>query len=214
MKITSFTTIYSRIQTPTRQQNTNFEALLQDKMPHNRQGDEYYWHHQQQLQRSALTFDAHDNQITPTYIGLKAQEAADIASIKQSFNNTQDIAQTNRSPISYTMKSAELTPGHLRIDKTTHQINLQHPYIFDAHPLSYANTSNKPVDKAPTPLMRFTTIRSKPYQLFIKDKTVELTLNTNAWSDKHRDTLKKTITTWLKQQGYSLQQLIINGVIQ
>ena len=54
----------------------------------------------------------------------------------------------------------------------------------------------------------------KHYQLFISSNHVELTLNTAQLSNRQTSELQKLIKQWLSNKGYSLKQLMINGVQQ
>lgn len=195
-------------------QDNVFEQLL-NAPTQPMQSDAYYWQQQSKLQPSALTFKAKNiqdklpnsiPQITQTSkLPPKAGTAIEEATISHVFVHLEksitETTQCSKLAIEQLIKCMAKCIEQPRVGLE------QKPF----------NHSNKTVKSTPLPLNKpilpaDSTV--KPYQLYVTNNQIELSLNTAHLSQSQLDELHLLINDWLIQKGYTLKQLIINGIQQ
>lgn len=195
-------------------QDNVFEQLL-NAPTQPMQSDAYYWQQQSKLQPSALTFKAknvHDKlsdpipQVTQTSkLPPKSNTVIEEATISHVFVRIE-------KSITVTAQCSKLAIEQLI--KSMANFIEQPPVGLEQRPF---NHSNKTVKSTPLPLNK-PILRAdstvKPYQLFLTNNQIELSLNTAHLSQSQLDELHLLINDWLIQKGYTLKQLIINGIQQ
>ena len=177
--------------------------------------DNYYWHHQNQLQPSALTFKSHpseDNASAPT-IHAEATAESSMQSI-----DTPAMNQVNTTSIMVTIeapKQADTTKARFSLESFIEGIETHVNPPF--HVLERIQIQSAIRDEKAAAIQT-TAVASpasfKNYHVFTDEACIELTLNTRALSSQESSQLQRTIKQWLVQQGYTLKTLIINGVKQ
>jgi hypothetical protein len=195
-----------------------FDALFEDWLDTpstKKNGDDYYWQHQNQLQQSALMFSS-----------VNKQEA--------SKRDNREVLpdQDNRTAIknSVFVSPAMITPIPKPVDTPSPSlaslISLAEPQITglkETHEPTTMSSDSKIINKmdAKNNSIEFIIRQILPknsifknHQLFINNNEVELTLNTSQLSKEETHQLQKFMKQWLNQKGYALTKLIINGVLQ
>ena len=196
------------------EQDTCFEHVL-DSPGKERQDDDYYWQHQSQLQQSALTFNplvgkASHPEITSFDKAIVKSPALVATDIEQQLTHLC-IIMDNYVPMSTTI--AELGIEQL-IDGISTTLNPtgRHAEAEITDQAVVNKYSKQPISNQP--LLQSTLLSFKNHQLFLSDNALELTLNTTHLSKQQASELQKLIKQWLTQKGYTLKQLMINGVQQ
>lgn len=189
------------------EQETGFEDLI-------RQDDAYYWQHQNQLQQSAITFnpfvrDTHQTitsdtkkttNITNPVINITANEPSPV--------HVLFIRLEKTTPECITAPELIIEQLMMHIEHITEQTSMGTEHQIVEQPIVKKTLYLKPVLNAATPST------FKNYQLFLEDNQVELTFNTTRLSKQHITALQKSVQHWLRDRGYTLKQLMINGVPQ
>lgn len=175
-------------------------------------GDEFYWQHQNQLQQSSLRFNAAltNHHPLPTHILSSANLLEKLQTCNQeseplevSVNNSDGDAAVH--PI--------LSLDNKAISNITQQVNQCLEQIPDARlevPIK-RNDHPRGTTKS-TPVTREFKQKFKNHHIFIKDYSIELTLNTHELNQLEQNELKELLTSGLKRKGYVLTRLFINGV--
>ncbi len=173
--------------------------------------DNYYWQHQNQLQPSALTFQA-------LVQDKKAPAAATSEAAETSEPRPFDKA-TLSTTLVITIKSqmpAEIMLRHFDVDALINGVNKQ---INAQAILPQLGVAQSVINQTKT-ITQSGTVTSPAFvsfknpHVFIDEHCIELTLNTRALSLQEANALQRTIKQWLVQNGYALKTLIINGVQQ
>ncbi|HBI22112.1 MAG TPA: hypothetical protein DDY37_05960 [Legionella sp.] len=193
----------------------NMKPTLINPPPSVRSFDNYYWQHQNQLQPSALTFQALV-QDEKSHVGPNAEALVGFES--QRLNNTGKNAPLTTTLI-LTIEShrpAAIIPRPFDVESLINGMSKPlNPQAIPLEPsvsLPVVNPTKVMVNSSvvtPTTLSSF-----KNHHVFINKQCIELTLNTRALSSREAKTLQRTIKQWLVQNGYALKTLIINGVQQ
>lgn len=197
------------------QQPSDFDRwLLKPK----RSGDDYYWQHQDQLQQSALRFDA---VIKPIDTSVTKDNPSCLLTIKTTEITESDTVKISGLP-GMTPSAAAKTIQSLPDFKALHSIinqwlkegreDLANPAPSTLHRETRATQpvlTSEPRSLSGTPSPEF-----KNHQLFQNNQTVELAFNALALNPAEIHNLKKMIKTWIARQGLVLDQLLINGVQQ
>ncbi|CAM2806737.1 hypothetical protein [Legionella worsleiensis] len=178
-------------------------------------GDEYYWQHQEQLQQSSLTFAKKPEHEQHTEEPLKKDT-------DNAANNT--IHQTMYDTVTSSQKLNEMNP---HTNKQGADLSTE---LIKSLMIDHYNSPNYPV---PEPVYRsadcpinVTKIKDSPsvsdqndsqsqfknHHLFIEHNEVELSLNAHDLNEKEQNELKRFLKLNLKQKGFNLKQLLINGV--
>ncbi len=174
----------------------------------------YYWHHQNQLQPSALTFKAIElEKKSSTPLDIHTTQAPTMPSIK-----TTDAALRQTTSVRITIETpqqASTTQPGILIESFVEHIEAR----INAQPNALEPKINQAIARQDKAIR----VQSRPiappsalknHHVFIDESCIELTLNTRALSSHVANTLQKTIKQWLVQNGYALKTLIINGVKQ
>ncbi len=190
------------------QQGSDFESLLS---PFSEKGNAY-WQHQNQLQPSALTFKpaiTHaETKITPDNEPIKEPIILPITidPAPQVTHIAMQIEKNTPSSITLSKLTIEQFVTHIKT-------SMEQPFEMLGQGPTYAR--NVGWASAQHARLSSTNIQSfKQYQLFADDMQVELTLNMTYLSKQDLTELKKLIQHYLSQKGYTLKQLMINGVKQ
>lgn len=195
-----------------RETESGFDQLL-DSPVKERTDDDYYWQHQNQLQQSALTFNP---------LASKARSPIIIS---------DDAAITQEAPRVIVTTNAEITHASIALDRylpeSTTPSELEVLQLFATIKTTLEPKGNPPEGEITDQSTAKNTSKHvmsnqtllpnalfKNYQLYLNDNSVELTLNTAQLSKHQANELQKLIKQWLTKKGYSLKQLIINGVQQ
>lgn len=200
------------------QQDNTFESLLSPSVQ-SRHSDEYYWQQQSKLQQSAITFKsrkAQDKLPDPTssenLIHEHALSPKTLPSIDEPAVSHIVIRMEKSSPAAPILSNVSIKPLIKYIEKPMVQpssYGLKENELNQSAAIDKANPRmqlNKPI-LAPESIV-------KPYQLFLTNNQVELSLNTAHLSKQQICDLHILIKDWLAKKGYSLKQLIINGIQQ
>lgn len=191
------------------QRDCSFENWLQSPTRQS-SGDEYYWQHQQHLQRSALTFNGIDgNKKTPPAT-LAAQSTNQVNESNRVVPDNMASALTPRASIpDNTVDENNTAPLHIDLE-TTDPIQQQgvatkNPCLQKAPSAKKSPATSTIIPKAP-PQMDY-----KKHHLFIESDNIELSLNTQGMNREESHTLRQLIKQWLAKKGLRLTKLIING---
>lgn len=178
-----------------------------------RKEDDFYWLHQNQLQQSALTFYPLVDKKIPmqsTYSEITCQAHT---------LEKKAMAIEARTQINNPLEKKLLYP----ISIVSHDITALITSIKTVLNQSiYTSTTKKAKETiatmSPKQILNHQALTIpallKKHQLFLSDKTAELTLNTSDLSQQQANELQRIIKDWLINKGYVLKQLIINGVKQ
>lgn len=216
MKVTDFPTNSNRITSFVKQEpDAGFSHLLNlaDK---GTSGDDYYRQHQNQLQQSALSFKPFlTKERLPLPLdsenALVLKKSSTAVHVEVDSAHTQHTAQTS---LKLELQISEKNPQFL-IEALIKDM--------ESMMTSWVSLPEVIVKSTPQPLPIVQHIKQtvvppyrsfKNHQLFIHDKSVELTLNTTQLSKQQTYELQNFIKQWLAKKGYCLKQLIINGVKQ
>ena len=192
------------------------KPTLLNPRPSVRSFDNYYWQHQNQLQPSALTFQALV-QDEKSRVGPHAEALVDFESQRLDNHTGKNVPLT--TTLILTIKShssSAIIPRPFDVESLLNEMN--QPFNPQTNPLEpnlmqrVANPTNVRVKRCavtPTTLSSF-----KNHHVFINDDCIELTLNTCTLSLTEANALQQSIKKWLIQNGYVLKTLIINGVQQ
>lgn len=195
------------------QEKANFEQCINTPTKQN-SGDAFYWAHLEQLQQSALRFEAHALKNPKP---IPKQLAPNKTPIHQ--NSAQATPQIIQHQVHVdSFKSYEITDicplPEFQINKT---MPIAAPHTFVPN---YLTHEIKDVDKAFAPLKQPITPlfnapqNNKKHHLFTQGNQAQLTLNTKGLNPLDKKELIQLIQNRLKQAGLSLSHLIINGVNQ
>ena len=180
-------------------------------------GDDYYWQHQNQLQQSALTFNpivskTHSPPIIPDD-DTTIQPESSITAINM--DTTEQQMPINRLVETYLTQSTTLETLDVELLLTTIEQGIQNAVSHnDIKRVNQTLSKNNCDRKLIANEVMLANSLFKHYQLFISSNHVELTLNTAQLSNRQTSELQKLIKQWLSNKGYSLKQLMINGVQQ
>jgi hypothetical protein len=175
-------------------------------------GDEYYWQHQNQLQQSALRFEA-----------TSFKEAPSKTTLLQNTEVVMTAPQVQKQNVLSSKQEQSLLPNtQSQIVSTTQLTHLMTELesVFEQYRLQpVTGQIQKTIEsKNCSPLvnsMRQTSIppRFKNYHLFIQGAQIELTLNLKPLNNQEQKEIIDLIQTHLKKKGLLLNRLIINGVV-
>jgi hypothetical protein len=190
---------------------SNFEHMITTPTKQS-SGDEYYWQHQNQLQQSSLRFTA---------MGSRDEKKQNIASpiqLEKSAVLPQEV------PKSETQFDTEFTPDEFHPNSNfTEQVSSMYAHVEDelSHLLSPNSIDNPFLTKEiviPKKMIRTSQPTAdcssffKNHHVYIEGNDIELTLNTKELNEHEQKELQHLIKSHLKKQGFSLKQLIVNGV--
>ncbi|MGQ3891453.1 hypothetical protein [Legionella sp. CNM-4043-24] len=178
-------------------------------------GDDYYRRHQEQLQQSALRFDARPASVS--------QPVSPGQPVRQPSSEEPDLSGQEQSAGRLRMVSAYQADysclPRQPLSSSDRQSLLQMLKDNTGIALSFANSpperASGEAQAAHTPGAG--TVSRNPHsshQLFVDDRQVELSLNTRELRPNEVRELKKQILQWIRHKGYTLTRLIINGVTQ
>lgn len=176
-------------------------------------GDEYYWQHQEQLQKSSLKFEQYllEQQPHQSTIAQEGPNSQSTSSIHSSVENHYSLTSINEpvahtdSTESYLISPSELyskqkqEPNQQSIAAT---IGLVQRRAIES--LKAKETSTAQYKMPQTPI--------KNHHLYIQNDEVELSLNAQKLNQIEEQELRQMIRNNLKNKGLSLKQLLINGV--
>ena len=217
MKIESQLTVIDGIRnTTTTKHAFEFDCLI-DTENHTRKDDDLYWHHQDQLQQSELTFKS-DSLLHTTHLAIRAKDANKDFTMAQSNelslppSDGVSIFSNKKIP---TLESIMLSNQLLSVLVTQIQSQLKPTHCLPEERATIAQT-NKALQTPTTRKIETNAINEtfKNYQLFLNGNQVELTLNTTLFSKQEIQDLRVLIKQWLTQKNYTLKQLLINGESQ
>jgi len=192
----------------------NFAPWLETPGKQN-SGDEYYWLHQSQLQQSCLHFDGQ-------VIMKKEQMPEQQKNMNDNFNSSNELKQRDlpllHDPINYQTQKIDSINLHAKqsasIIKAVQQALDKDPIAIATYNSKYTIEQKEP---AKTIKIQHDTTNTKRlfknHHLFIAEEQAELTLNTHQLNQDDQKKLKQMIQHYLKNNGFSLKSLIINGVI-
>ncbi len=199
-----------------RDQDSGFEQVLDSRSePNSRNGDDYYWQHQSQLQRSALTFNpllsrAKIPVITPADETMTQPAPPPLATDATQQRPHINIPQERYLPEPTMLSEIDVQQLILTIEKFIENPGNNLEFKMTDQTVSKPSRCQQPINnQASQPNALF-----KNHQLFLSNNVVELTLNTVPLSKQEAYELQKLIKQWLANKGYSLKQLMINGVQQ
>ncbi|MBA2709669.1 MAG: hypothetical protein H0U57_03630 [Tatlockia sp.] len=198
-----------------KQENTRSSNLFQQTLnPVHQQknGDEYYWYHQQQLEISDLQFKP-----------LNQAKTKDIE-----FNNNQPPFNQIDAFAKVDMKEKtalhelekEISPKILVVDSKEIELkqgsaltNKEQFYLaYQTSQNTELQTNIKQKTNHLEKQTQFQNTVFKEHHLFIQDNEAECSLSTSNLTRLESKELSFLIKDWLKSKGIKLQQLIINGV--
>ena len=203
-------TFITQFATQTSAQDSGFDGLL-DPTIQPRQADDYYWQQQNQLQPSAITFNSNINepkaQITIEPVPKKAPITSSTSTETSPFISKKIMPiEPSTSELSISSK-LDVQQFITALDKT-----IEHMGNITEHTITNPFEAKTKINTKPM-LTPTSTATFKNYQLYLNDNQVELTLNTTL-SKPQITELQQFIQQWLSQKGYTLKQLMINGVKQ
>lgn len=174
-------------------------------------GEEYYWHHQQQLQHSALTFQASLKALRSTPPRLQEEvnaEKRELTSILQ-----QESSCLGKKGNQDTKSSKSTCQDNPHVDNKPQILaNTVLPLAWNKKQIKNLNFEPKKQLKI---ILCFT---GKPvikdHHLFIQNNQAELSLNTGKQSKQQTRDFTQAIKQWLLNKGIHLQQFLLNGVKQ
>ena len=198
-----------------RTQEANFEQLLRPPIK-TRQGDEYYLQHQDQWQESALTFEPINHK---TYQPLSALTAAPTTTSSDTTMprlppKSPDTTTRHLSPTAHGLSAEPSIVRHsgLRIQTAERRNEIstlgQHEQKIVKEQIKVENITAAISNKQ---TLCPETLRNN-HHLFLNQREAELSLNTQHLNKQQINELQILIKQWLRSKGYSLKQLIINGV--
>lgn len=176
-------------------------------------GDEFYWQHQEQLQKSDLHFEAsaQTNSASNSQRVTENKSSCELTTMPQ----VTSINQHTAAPLKQSKLDlqSETTPLDFSFHSTPFE---QKSFIGPIGGISLKNNQESDtklqIRESCRPNYPNANDQLKHFHLFIQNEQVELTLNT-AGLDHHREKeLTRMIQDNLKNKGLSLKQLIINGV--
>lgn len=175
-------------------------------------GDDYYLRHQDQWQKSELTFDAQPLTVKRPS-ATRCDEDFDPAHM-HAFSDTRapQRENTHYEP-QLTLSITRMASGKLaHIIDQLHQ-SLTPTAIAEAPFPQIWNDTASSVVKASSPSAQSNNALNT-HHLFIEGEVAELTMNTQELDSQEQKELVKLIKYSLKQKGLALSKLIINGVAQ
>lgn len=176
-------------------------------------GDEYYWQHQNHLQRSELHFDAKpEMNVQPKQIAINPSEAAINPSALMnnlSGESSYTVLDAVQEPVRCSSCMKEATTLMAELDKALEQTNT--PYVFANGTYSLQATASAQEQNRPLNSFNYP-IDFKNNHLFIEGEQAELTLNMQHFNKEEKKELMHLIQEHLKNKGLILSRLIINGV--
>ena len=190
-----------------------FESLIHTPSKQN-SGDEYYWQHQDQLQKSSLRFDAvitaKQHQIESPLRQDGINNTVSVASILPKEGQNVETIQAKAALENKLMATSQLQMP----TNTTQQDRLSAKAIFDEPISKPLQSREKPLIKTENPSTYEPTHNEelKKHHLFISEKEAELSLNTTELETQEEKELIPILKNYFKRKGFSLKQLIINGV--
>jgi hypothetical protein len=215
MKIdTQRMTITNKFASLEQDKDRGFDYLLDDtnKKP---KSDDYYWQHQNQLQRSDLTFNELGSKPKNQVMFPEKPALLQPEEKRTDICLMPEVVHINMPLDGCSSKLTHLSEFEMKQVSPILDIILQNPTN---------HSENKMMNLAVSKTNHYQTLMSnktlprhsmfKNYQLFLDNNQVELTLNTSHFSKQQTNELQTTIKQWLTSKGYSLKQLIINGVQQ
>lgn len=178
-----------------------------------RQGDAYYWQHQSQLQQSALSFESSIHLSQVRVDQLNVRDNAEPHAIESDGFDTPTVMKGHLLMLIEPLIASpvELTP--VLLEPLVRQIERLAGVLPSVAERVCVDEKTEAIHQSSafkTPVLP----SHRPYQLFIDKGQVELALNTAAFPKQSIDALHQVIKQWLLHKGYSLKQLIINGVPQ
>lgn len=221
MKIDNIPYVSSSLTKPRTGLDDSFEGCItQNRSPFFLAQDDtdYFQLHQNELEQSDLSFHTITTQSKPTLIPNLLMSDSSVR--EHSSLPPQSTAQVITAPDSHPILSPQQPNTSLKIVGNAQPfIPLEKGHedntIFFEPPVNHKEAL--PKTHQPThvkPVLTTALTAQKPYQLFIDDHAVELALNTTHLSLPITRDWYQTIKQWLYTKGYSLKQLIINGVKQ
>lgn len=215
MKISEQTSIGSIQQNPKNQmQDHEFEHWITTPTKQNT-GDEFYWQHQDQLQKSSLEFERRSLSNLHTRTGVCMEKQSII-------NDSKDVSAYSESETQITEQSETrytTNPGGNSsclksiMDELIKELSqVQLPISGDSLTPNYRvrNTLNSNETKSFEQLLSKGSL--KKFHLFIQHDEAEMSINTQELNQEEQLELIAMIKLNLKHKGLSLRQLIINGV--
>lgn len=176
-------------------------------------GDEYYWQHQDQLQRSDIqfqssTFDLKRKEApAETFCSKTDPKPAQQASKQNERIPEEAIDSHKRHIMSYRL------PINPFVSKPLHASSQTTIACAAVHSMPTKN-QERAMDKIKANSTSYPAYPKvfKTHHLFIEQHQAELTLKTQTLDPSEQKELKQLIKTYLKNKGISLKHLTINGV--
>ena len=194
---------------------TSYFACLLDDTNKKHKSDDYYWQHQNQLQRSDLTFNSVESQSKSQMISPKNQTIAHQVQTVGSAQCALEFISVNDFLNRGSSKSTTTSELEIKQLSSAIEIFLESPTDHsDVKMVDEEISQNNRYQKLMRNQTSLPSATFKNYQLFLNNNQIELTLNTTHFSKQQSNELQKSIKQWLTNKGYSLKQLIINGVAQ
>ncbi|WP_298626866.1 hypothetical protein [uncultured Legionella sp.] len=191
---------------------TEFEHLIHTPSGSNT-GDEYYWQHQGQLQKSSLRFEQHILEAKPQ----KSPFAKDtlVCDSHLLFPHSDE----NQLLVITTDEASALTNKVENCLLSRPEDYSSHIKEQDQQSIAMMTSQAQPQTVESLKTIEAHAIQSrisqtivKNHHLFIENDEVELSLNTQELNRLEEQELREMIHLNLKHKGLSLKQLIINGV--
>lgn len=173
----------------------------------------YYWQHQNQLQPSALTFDALvQDKKAPAAPNLETSNTKASRPVDKTSENASLI--TTRVVTIESLTPTKIIPRRFDMDALINHINKRLDTPMAVLKPEIRSTGFNPTKAMTQPFSALPQACFKHHHLFIDEDNIELALNTRALSQRESNELQRTIKQWLLGNGYILKTLIINGVPQ
>lgn len=175
-------------------------------------GSDYYWQHQQQLQQSDLSFNELTFQINTTPKELRDNEPfckQDVTQSKTVLNQPILRAMQQFQPEHTSSTDFELNDLIVSIKNA-----IKTQDLFSSNEITRQIVSKNSQQQEINNQKISDQTTFKNHQLFINNKSAELSLNTTQLSKHQTAALKILIKQWLNNKGLALKQLIINGEYQ
>ena len=206
MKINNFITSSVPIRNKAPQSSGAFGNLLD--VPHTT-GDEFYWQHQDQLQKSKLEFKLQEKISAKIPINLYAYLETNTPALAPTpLDNINPCAST----IYFDTQSKQEVTDHTEPTLLNKVIRSQDslPAVDTQKPTK--TTSKTSTENLIKPENKFCQPIRKKHHLFIDQDQAELSLNLDDMKLDSKKELIQTFKTYLKEKGMILKKLIINGV--
>ncbi|MFI4918187.1 MAG: hypothetical protein ACHP65_01375 [Legionellales bacterium] len=191
----------------------DFERWLNSPTQQN-SGDEYYWQHQEQLQQSALNFNA-----APAVALKKTPSTPNHAAVDSHARTQQEPTPMPTQELPSKALSLNTHNSQFTAMKLGTELRALEQLLTPSAPFASSNkaplktNNNAPLPKTATKgATTSTVLQSKKHHLFVQDENAELTLNTHELASDEQEQLEQLIQSSLKQKGLILRKFTINGV--